>query len=165
MMRFQQAVGALLSALVAAYLAVPAAASAGCRDVPFALSDAKDVAALKGAIERACPCASFDGSSPALRHPAYVRCASGVIRDASDGTPVLGAYTLRPECRMGLRRVAAMSRTVAPDKLRHPRGNNTTGPPRDSDRRGAPRPPPDNAQPRAAPRSWPPAGRAPGLWH
>jgi pimeloyl-ACP methyl ester carboxylesterase len=109
MMRFQQAVRALLTALVAAQLAAPAGAAAGCRDGAFALPDAKDIAAVKGAIERACPCASFDGSAPALRHPAYVRCASGVIRDASDGTPVLGAYSLRPECRSEVRRFAAVS--------------------------------------------------------
>src|SRR5262245_47679587 len=53
----------LASALFAAHLAVPAASSAGCRDGSFAMPDARDIAAIKGAIERACPCASYDGSS------------------------------------------------------------------------------------------------------
>ncbi len=109
MMRFQPVVGALVSGLIAAQLAVPAAASAACRDGIFALPDAKDVAAVKGAIERACPCASFDGSTMALRHPTYVRCANGVINDASDGTPVLGAYSLRPDCRREVRRFVMTS--------------------------------------------------------
>lgn len=99
----------LASALLAAQLAAPAASFAGCRDGTWALSDAKDIAAVKGAIERACPCASFDGSTPALNHSAFVRCARDVINDAADGTPVLGAYAIRPECRGELRRYTTSS--------------------------------------------------------
>jgi pimeloyl-ACP methyl ester carboxylesterase len=100
----------LASALFAAHLLAPTASTAGCRDGVFALPDAKDVAAIKGVIERTCPCATFDGSTSALRHPAWVRCARDVINDASDGgAPLLGAYTLRPECRRELRQYATAS--------------------------------------------------------
>jgi pimeloyl-ACP methyl ester carboxylesterase len=99
--------GTLAFALFAALLA-PAGAPAACREEAFALSDAKDVAAVKGAIERTCPCGSYDGS-PSLRHRDFVRCAYDVIIDASDGTAILGAYTLRPECRRELRKYAINS--------------------------------------------------------
>ena len=104
-----QLVAILASALLAAHLAAPAASSARCRDGVFALYDAHDIAAAKGAIERACPCASFDGTTPALSHPAWVRCAKEVINDASDGTPVLGAYSVRSACRRELRQYASNS--------------------------------------------------------
>jgi pimeloyl-ACP methyl ester carboxylesterase len=95
-----------LAVLLAAVLAAPAAAATDpCRSGAFALADARDIAAVRGAVERACPCASFDGSTPLLNRAAYVRCAKAVIDDASDGSPLLGAFTLRDECRAELRRI------------------------------------------------------------
>src|SRR5688572_19430836 len=87
-------------------LAVPAMAATKCRTGDFALSDARDVAAVRGAIERACPCADFDGSGRTTNHAAYVRCASAVVADAADGSPVLGAFSLRRECRNELKKIA-----------------------------------------------------------
>src|SRR4029453_5877142 len=92
-------VGILACVLFAAHLAQPAVSSAGCRDGVFALPDARDIAAIKGAIDRACPCASFAGSTPALNHLAWARCARDVINDASDGSPRRGAYSVRPARR------------------------------------------------------------------
>lgn len=109
MLSLARAIGTLAFALLAVDLAAPATPSAKCREAAFALSDAKDVAAVKGAIERACPCATFDGSTQVLNHGAYVQCAKAVIDDASDGTPVLGAYTIRRDCRRELRRFAVVS--------------------------------------------------------
>lgn len=56
------------------------------------------VAGVRGAIARACPCADYDGSTPAKSHQAFVNCVKAVIADATDGTPVLGAYTLPRAC-------------------------------------------------------------------
>ena len=108
-MRSIRLVGTFASALLTALLiGAPGASAATCRDGSFALSDAQGIAAVKGAIERACPCASFDGSTSDLKHCDYVRCAKGVIDDAADGTPVLGAYASGRECR---REVKKWSRT------------------------------------------------------
>jgi pimeloyl-ACP methyl ester carboxylesterase len=81
------------------------AASDRCRSGDFALSDAKAIAGVRGAINRACPCAAFDGSDVAKKHRNFVRCAKGVIDDATDGTPLLGTFTLRRECRNEVRRI------------------------------------------------------------
>jgi pimeloyl-ACP methyl ester carboxylesterase len=86
-------------ALVALAAASPAASATRCRQDEFAVSDARDIAAVRAAVERACPCADFDGSTPAKNHGAYVRCAKAVINDASDGIPILGAYSLRGKCK------------------------------------------------------------------
>jgi pimeloyl-ACP methyl ester carboxylesterase len=95
--------------LVVSMPVIPAAAvPIPCQTGEFALSDAQDMAAIRGAIERACPCASFDGS-PGKRFPNYRRCARGVILDATDGTPVLGAFSLRPQCRATVQRFARRS--------------------------------------------------------
>jgi pimeloyl-ACP methyl ester carboxylesterase len=97
---------AAVGALLALALLAPATGwSARCRSGTFALSDAQDVAALRAAIDRACPCSSFDGTSPGTTHAAYTQCATAVISDASDGTPVLGAFTLRRECRTEVKRI------------------------------------------------------------
>jgi pimeloyl-ACP methyl ester carboxylesterase len=101
MRRITAAAGALLAIAV---LAPPAAPSHLCRSGEFVLSDRQDVAAVRAAVERACPCASFDGTLGKTHH-AFVRCAKAVIRDASDGTPVLGAFTLRPECGAEVRKI------------------------------------------------------------
>jgi hypothetical protein len=70
------------------------AATDTCRTGASALSDAKTIAGVRGAIDRQCPCADYDGTTPAKRHSAYVKCASAVVNDATDGTPLLGEFTL-----------------------------------------------------------------------
>jgi hypothetical protein len=77
----------------------PGAATDKCRTGASALSDAKAIAGVRGAINRQCPCADYDGTTPAKRHSAYVKCASEVVNDATDGTALLGAFTLRDDCR------------------------------------------------------------------
>ena len=104
-MRSIRLVGTFASALL---IGAPGA-SAGCRDGIFAFTDAKSIVAVKGAIEQTCPCASFDGSTGDLKHSDYVRCAKGVIDDAADGTPLLGAYSIRTECRGELKKWARAS--------------------------------------------------------
>ena len=96
------------TAALFALIVAPSASLAGCRDGIFAFPDAKDVAAVKGAIERACPCADFDGSTSDLKHSDYVRCAKGVI-DTAATAGVLGAYTIRTECRGELKKWARAS--------------------------------------------------------
>jgi pimeloyl-ACP methyl ester carboxylesterase len=108
-MRSIRLVGTFASALLTALLIGAPGASAGCRDGIFASSDAKSIVAVKGAIEQTCPCASFDGSTGDLKHSDYVRCAKGVIDDAADGTPLLGAYSIRTECRGELKKWARAS--------------------------------------------------------
>jgi pimeloyl-ACP methyl ester carboxylesterase len=78
-----------------------------CRARASALGDAKAIAAVRGAIARQCPCASFDGSSKAKGHGRFVKCANAVIDDAADGTPLLGAFTLRRQCRSEVRKIYA----------------------------------------------------------
>ena len=86
----------------------PAVSADGCRTGAFVISDTKDILAIRGAVERACPCATYDGSS-GLGHGDYKSCAKAVIDDAIDGTPVLGAFSLRPECRTTVRRIVGTS--------------------------------------------------------
>lgn len=59
-----------------------------CRMGASALSDAKAIAGVRGAIERQCPRATFDGSDAQKTHARYVKCARAVIDDAPscDGT-------------------------------------------------------------------------------
>jgi len=90
-------------ALLAAASAVHAGAP--CRAGSFAPSDARAVAAVRGAIAQACPCAAYDGSAPDKTHGRYVRCAKAVVADALDGTPLLGRFTLRRECRSEVMRL------------------------------------------------------------
>ena len=56
--------------IVLALGALPAAAGTKCRGGAFALSDAQDIAGVRAAVERACPCATFDGSSYATNRGA-----------------------------------------------------------------------------------------------
>ncbi len=95
--------------LVALAVAVAAAgtsfAADRCREGASALADAKAIAGVRGAIARACPCDAFDGSTPDKTHGKFVRCAQAVIDDAGDGTPLLGAFTLRRQCRATVRNV------------------------------------------------------------
>jgi pimeloyl-ACP methyl ester carboxylesterase len=67
-----------------------------CLTVP---SDATDVAAVRGQIDVTCPCATYDHSSSATGRGAFLACARGVVGDASDGSPIGGTISLRPECR------------------------------------------------------------------
>jgi len=86
--------------LLALAVACPArAATDRCRTGASTLADAKAIAAVRGAIARQCTCATFDGSSAAKGHAKFVACAKAVIKDASDGTPLLSAFTLRRQCR------------------------------------------------------------------
>src|SRR5262245_25892998 len=89
-----------LTTIIGLILLVPAAHAADkCRTGASALSDAKDIAAVRGAIARACRCADYDASASDKTHGKFVKCAKTVIADALDGTPLLGAFTLRKECR------------------------------------------------------------------
>ena len=108
-MRSIRLVGTFASALLTALLiGAPDASAVACRDGSFALSDAQGIAAVKGAVERACPCATFDGSTSDLKHSDYVRCAKGVI-DTAATTQVLGAYSIRSECRRELKKWSRVS--------------------------------------------------------
>ena len=78
-----------------------------CRAGTSALSDAKAIAGVRGAIARQCPCGDFDGSTPAKSHSKFVQCAKAVINDALDGTPVLGTFTLRPQCKKEVKQTYA----------------------------------------------------------
>jgi pimeloyl-ACP methyl ester carboxylesterase len=82
------------------------AVSNPCRSGSLALSDAKAIAGVRGAIARACPCDTFDGTA-GKTHGKFVRCAQGVIEEAIDGPPLLGTFTLRRECRTEVRRIYA----------------------------------------------------------
>jgi pimeloyl-ACP methyl ester carboxylesterase len=81
------------------------AATDACRSGASALSDAQAIAGVRGAIARQCPCAAYDGSSAATRHGKFVRCAKAAIDGATDGSPLLGAFTLRPECKGEVRKI------------------------------------------------------------
>jgi pimeloyl-ACP methyl ester carboxylesterase len=74
-----------------------------------ALSDAKAIAGVRGAIARQCPCADFDASTPEKRHGKFVACAKAVIKDATDDSPLLGTFTLRKECSSQVRKVYSKS--------------------------------------------------------
>src|SRR5262245_55733272 len=82
-------------------------ATDACRTGASALSDAKAIAGVRGAIARQCPCADFDGSTPAKSHSKFVQCAKGVINDALDGTPLLGTFTLRSQCKKEVKQTYA----------------------------------------------------------
>ncbi len=82
---------------------VAVAATDPCLEHASRFQDAADIRGVRAQIEIACPCTSFDGS-PGKTHGAFMRCARGVILDASDGTPIDGRITLRPECMGTMRR-------------------------------------------------------------
>jgi pimeloyl-ACP methyl ester carboxylesterase len=84
--------------LAFAVLATPASAT-DCHEGDFALSDAKAIAGVRGAIEAQCPCAAFDASTKDKSHGGYVKCAKSVIKDAADDTPLFGVFALRKECK------------------------------------------------------------------
>lgn len=84
---------ALLAAAGAVLLlAAPAAALEKCLTGGSTLGDQRDLAALRAAIDAACPCASFTGQ-PGAKRADYRRCARAV-RDQA-----LRSRDLRLECR------------------------------------------------------------------
>jgi pimeloyl-ACP methyl ester carboxylesterase len=85
---------------------LPAHAGGRCLAGASAVNDARAIAGLRAVIARQCPCASFDGSSPATSHDAFVKCAKALIDDASDGTPLLG-FSLRSQCKGKVKRIYA----------------------------------------------------------
>jgi pimeloyl-ACP methyl ester carboxylesterase len=93
--------------IVALALSVAGHAADRCREGASALADAKAIAGVRALIDRACPCADFDGTTPATRHGRYAKCASAVMADASDGTPLAGVFTLRRECRREVKKIYA----------------------------------------------------------
>jgi hypothetical protein len=90
----------------------------GCRAGASALSDAKAIAGVRGAIAWACPCHDFDASTPEKKHSKFVKCAKAVITDASDGTPVLGAFTLRKECKGEVKTSTHRRHAATPRRMR-----------------------------------------------
>jgi len=80
-----------------------------CGEGASAVQDAADTTGVRAAIEVACPCATFDRSTPAKNATSFARCARAVILDASDGTLVDGRFKLRPECRKSVLRIARRS--------------------------------------------------------
>lgn len=83
----------ILLALWTLALAAAASADDACLAGASLLGDQRDIAALRGAIETACPCASF------TRRGAYRACARGVVADAV----TLG--DLRAACQQTVERV------------------------------------------------------------
>jgi pimeloyl-ACP methyl ester carboxylesterase len=75
------------------------AATDKCQQGASTLGDTQAIAAVRGAIARTCPCADFDASTPEKTRGKFVKCAKTVIADATDGTPLLNAFTLRKECK------------------------------------------------------------------
>ena len=91
----------LALALVCLTVGSAHAAADKCRQGASALSDAKAIAGVRGAIAQACPCATFDASTPDNKRGAFVRCAKAVIKDATDGTALAGGYALRKSVQGG----------------------------------------------------------------
>jgi len=67
-----------------------------CREVGSAGQDARDLEAVRAAMELACPCGAFDGA-PSRDRSAYRHCTRPVVRAARR------AGTLRPDCARTLR--------------------------------------------------------------
>jgi len=109
-MRVLARIVVVLLALIA--FAADASAAVKCRASELALSDAQDILAIRGAIERACPCASFDGSA-GQAHKDFKKCGNALVDDASEGTPVFG-FTVRPQCRGELKKYVSKSTCGSP---------------------------------------------------
>ena len=92
---------------VSVALAASSADAQPCRSEASALSDAKAIAGVRATIARQCPCGFYDGSTAAKKHGKFVKCANTVINDAADGSPLLGGYALRKECRSEVRKIYA----------------------------------------------------------
>jgi len=102
----------LRSAVALLVLSIPLPAAAApdrCLTGVSAAEDEADIARVRGRVETSCPCASFDAATPATNHSAYVVCARAVAVDASDGTPILGLFGMRKECRGAIARIAIHS--------------------------------------------------------
>lgn len=101
-----------LPLLIAVVLATPPGARAqdACRSGASALADQRALAALRGAIDAACPCASFDGSTGKTRS-AYRRCARGVLAAR------LASGELRAQCRSVATRAYLDATCGAPGKV------------------------------------------------
>src|SRR5881296_2827146 len=113
----------VLPALAFVLAVAPAAVRAAnrCGQGSSAAQDAADIRGVRAAIELACPCAAFDGSSASTDKAAFLRCVRAVDRDASDGTPINGRLKLRPQCKGTVLRVARQSDCgFAPAADRHP---------------------------------------------
>jgi pimeloyl-ACP methyl ester carboxylesterase len=91
--------------MVALFGGTAIAATDRCGAGASALSDAKAIAGVRGAIARQCPCADFDGSTPQKKHGKFVACAKALITDATDGSPLLGTFTLRKECKTEVKNI------------------------------------------------------------
>lgn len=100
----------VLAALSVVGLFAPLRALAAdkCRAGASAPQDARSIAALRVVIEDQCPCAAFDGSSGDTSHGAFVKCVNTRIKDASDGTPLLG-FSLRAQCKGTLKKIYTSS--------------------------------------------------------
>src|SRR5438128_7006455 len=110
---------ALACVLAIARVAVRAANR--CGQGTSAAQDTADIRGVRAAIELACPCAAFDGSSGSKNKAAFVRCVRAVARDAGDGTPIDGRFRLRPQCKGTVLRIARQSDCgFAPAADRHP---------------------------------------------
>lgn len=103
-MRQVLAVAGVLAVLVALPPPAWSRTNATCLtgDDPSVANDAAQIAALRGVIDGACPCASFDGSK-GNAHVDYVRCAKGEIAAAVD------QGELRPKCKARVRAALARS--------------------------------------------------------
>jgi pimeloyl-ACP methyl ester carboxylesterase len=104
------AVRTVLAALCAIAWSVPSSALAAdkCGEGGSSVQDARSLAALRVVIEDQCPCASYDGSSGETSHGAFVKCVNTRIKDASDGTPLLG-FSLRAQCKSTLKKIYTAS--------------------------------------------------------
>ena len=93
------------------------AATDKCGAGASALSDAKAIAGVRGVIARQCPCADFDGSTPQKKHGKFVACAKALITDATDGSPLLGTFTLRKECKTEVKNEQTACGSLDPNLL------------------------------------------------
>ncbi len=90
-------------------LATPAVAADGCLRGTAVGQDTADIALLRQRLGSACPCAAFTGASVATDHAAYKQCVRVVVNDAADGTPIVGLFGLRPQCRAQMNRIHSRS--------------------------------------------------------
>jgi pimeloyl-ACP methyl ester carboxylesterase len=80
-------------------LPLSAVAADRCLTGASAIADTKAIAAIRGTVNAQCPCASYDGLSPATNHGAFVKCGKAIVKDATDGTPLANGYSLRKQCK------------------------------------------------------------------
>lgn len=89
-------------------LATAAGAADKCRSGAFAVTDARELAALRVVIDEQCPCAAYDGTTNTTNRGAYLKCVKTRINDAADGTPLLG-FALRSKCKGDLTKTFKLS--------------------------------------------------------